>query len=36
MGILQTERTHIEDDLPDDVLVWQVFIVEVHMDYITR
>jgi hypothetical protein len=34
--MLQKECTHIEDDLPDDVLVWQIFLVEVHMSYTAK
>jgi len=34
--MLQKECTHIEDDLPDYVLVWQIFIVEVHMSQMTH
>ena len=34
-NILHKECTHIEDNLPNDVLVRQIFIVEVHMSYMT-
>ena len=30
------QRTHVEDNLPNDVLVWEIFIIEVHVSYVTQ